>query len=94
MADPLKNRSKVMMDDPTMLWNLVLTLAGGGFMWWIRGVTQQINEAKRRLADTREELARNYATRQETEEDVLRIMGRFDKLEAKMDSFIERILSK
>ena len=55
------------MDEPTMLWNLVLTLAGGGFMWWIRGVSQQINEAKRRLADTREELAKNYATRRETE---------------------------
>ena len=83
-----------MMDDPTMLWNLILTLAGGGFMWWMRGVTQQINDSKRRLADTREELARNYATRQETEEDVLRIMGRFDKLEAKMDTFIEKVFSK
>tara|TARA_R100001086_G_scaffold78227_1_gene37896 strand:- start:413 stop:664 length:252 start_codon:yes stop_codon:yes gene_type:complete len=83
-----------MIDDPTMLWNLILTLAGGGFMWWMRGVTQQINDSKRRLADTREELARNYATRQETEEDVLRIMGRFDKLEAKMDTFIEKVFSK
>jgi hypothetical protein len=83
-----------MMDDPTMLWNLVLTLAGGGFMWWIRGVSQQINEAKRRLADTREELAKNYATRRETEEDVLKIMARFDKLEDKMDTFIERMLSR
>ena len=82
------------MDDPTMLWNLVLTLAGGGFMWWIRGVSQQINEAKRRLADTREEPAKNYATRRETEEDVLKIMARFDKLEDKMDTFIERMLSR
>ena len=94
MVDPLKNRNKRMIDDPTMLWNLILTLAGGGFMWWMRGVTQQINDSKRRLADTREELARNYATRQETEEDVLRIMGRFDKLEAKMDTFIEKVFSK
>jgi len=83
-----------MSTDPTMIWNLILTLAGGGFMWWIRGVTQQINEAKRRLADTREELAKNYATRQETEEDVQKIMARFDKLDGKMDTFIERMLSK
>tara|TARA_R110002020_G_C16256583_1_gene770176 strand:+ start:1549 stop:1800 length:252 start_codon:yes stop_codon:yes gene_type:complete len=83
-----------MSADPTMIWNLILTLAGGGFMWWIRGVTQQINEAKRRLADTREELAKNYATRQETEEDVKKIMARFDKLDGKMDTFIERMLSK
>ena len=83
-----------MMDDPTMLWNLVLTLAGGGFMWWIRGVTQQIGEIKRRVADTREELAKNYATRQENEEDFAKLMARFDRLEAKMDTFIERMFAK
>jgi|TARA_R110000851_G_scaffold129753_3_gene263058 hypothetical protein len=82
------------MNDPTMLWNLVLTLAGGGFMWWIRGVSQQINEAKRQLSDTREELAKNYATRKEIQEGDSRIMVRFDKLEDKIDTFIERILSK
>jgi len=82
------------MDDPTMLWNLVLTLAGGGFMWWIRGVTQQIGEVKRRVADTREELAKNYATRQENEEDFAKLMARFDRLEAKMDTFIERMFAK
>ena len=83
-----------MMDDPTMLWNLVLTLAGGGFMWWIRGVTQQIGEVKRRVADTREELAKNYATRQENEEDFAKLMARFDRLEDKMDTFIERMFAK
>lgn len=83
-----------MSTDPTMIWNLILTLAGGGFMWWIRGVSHQINETKRRLADTREELAKNYATRQETEEDVKKIMARFDRLDKKMDTFIERMLSK
>ena len=89
-----KNRGIQMTNDPTMIWNLVLTLAGGGFMWWIRGVSQQISDTKRRLADTREEIAKNYATRQETEEDVKKIMVRFDRLDKKMDTFIERMLSK
>jgi predicted transcriptional regulator len=83
-----------MMDDPTMLWNLVLSVAAGAFLWWIRGVSQHINDVKRRLADTREEIAKTYSTKQETEENIKQILKRFDKLEAKMDSFIERILSK
>ncbi len=83
-----------MMDDPTMLWNLILSIAAGAFLWWIRGVSQQINDVKRRIADTREEIAKTYSTKQETEENIKQILTRFDKLEAKMDSFIERILAK
>ena len=83
-----------MMNDPTMLWNLVLSVAAGAFLWWIRGVSQQINDVKRRIADTREEIAKTYSTKQETEENIKQIFTRFDKLEAKMDSFIERILAK
>jgi len=83
-----------MMSDPTMLWNLILSIAAGAFLWWIRGVSQQINEVKRRIADTREEIAKTYSTKQETEENIKQIFNRFDKLEAKMDSFIERILAK
>tara|TARA_R100000306_G_C4360715_1_gene135118 strand:- start:982 stop:1233 length:252 start_codon:yes stop_codon:yes gene_type:complete len=83
-----------MMDDPTMLWNLILSIAAGAFLWWIRGVSQQINDVKRRIADTREEIAKTYSTKQETEENIKQIFTRFDKLEAKMDSFIERILAK
>lgn len=83
-----------MMNDPTMLWNLILSIAAGAFLWWIRGVSQQINDVKRRIADTREEIAKTYSTKQETEENIKQIFKRFDKLEAKMDSFIERILAK
>ncbi len=83
-----------MMNDPTMLWNLILSIAAGAFLWWIRGVSQQINDVKRRIADTREEIAKTYSTKQETEENIKQIFTRFDKLEAKMDSFIERILAK
>ena len=83
-----------MMNDPTMLWNLILSIAAGAFLWWIRGVSQQINDVKRRIADTREEIAKTYSTKQETEENIKQILTRFDKLEAKMDTFIERMLAR
>jgi len=51
----------------------------------------QINDLKRRISDTREEMAKEYATKDDVEKDLERIMDRFDRLEAKMDNFLERL---
>ena len=80
-----------MPDNPTMIWNAILSLACGSFIWWVRGMGVQINDLKRRLSDTREEMAKEYATKDDVEKDLERIMDRFDRLEAKMDNFLERL---
>ena len=80
-----------MPDNPTMIWNAILSLACGSFIWWVRGMGVQINDLKRRLSDTREEIAKEYATKDDVEKDLERIMDRFDRLEAKMDNFLERL---
>ena len=45
-----------MLDDPTMLWNAILSLAIGGFLWWMRGTSTQIAELRKLLSQTREEI--------------------------------------
>ena len=80
-----------MPDNPTRIWNAILSLACGSFIWWVRGMGVQINDLKRRLSDTREEIAKEYATKDDVEKDLERIMDRFDRLEAKMDNFLERL---
>ena len=30
------------MQDMTMLWNAILTLAVGGFLWWIKGTSKYL----------------------------------------------------
>jgi|TARA_Y100000034_G_C6811491_1_gene364704 hypothetical protein len=80
-----------MPDNPTMIWNAILSLACGSFIWWVRGMGVQINDLKRRISDTREEMAKEYATKDDVEKDLERIMDRFDRLEAKMDNFLERL---
>ena len=80
-----------MPDNPTMIWNAILSLACGSFIWWVRGMGAQINDLKRRISDTREEIAKEYATKVDVEKDLERIMDRFDRLEAKMDNFLERL---
>ena len=80
-----------MPDNPTMIWNAILSLACGSFIWWVRGMGVQINDLKRRISDTREEMAKEDATKDDVEKDLERIMDRFDRLEAKMDNFLERL---
>ena len=50
-----------------MLWNAVLTLAVGAFLWWIRSINNDINKLREDLKDhalsdakTREFMATNY----------------------------------
>jgi hypothetical protein len=77
-----------MNTDATLIWNLILTLGGGSFLYWMRGMSSQINEMRRRLADTREEVAKTYVTKIEVQEDMKEILNRFDRMEEKFDRFI------
>ena len=75
-----------------MLWNAILTLAVGAFLWWIRGTNTSINILRQDLKDhalsdakTREHMAIHYATKTEVKDDLQQIMSRFDRLETKID---------
>ena len=75
-----------------MLWNGILTLAVGAFLWWIRGTNTAINVLRQDLKDhalsdakTREHMAIHYATKTEVKDDLQQIMSRFDRLETKID---------
>ena len=80
-----------------MLWNAVLTLAVGAFLWWIRGPNSDINKLREDLkehalsdAKTREFMATNYATKKEVYSEVNKILDRFDRLEEKLDRWMEK----
>ena len=73
-----------------MLWNLILTVGGGLIVWWIKSITSQIGETRKLVSVTREELAKYYALKADVERDIDKIMIRFDRLENKLDSLIER----
>lgn len=85
------------MEDMTMLWNAVLTLAVGAFLWWIRGTNNDINKLREDLkehalsdAKTREFIATNYSTRKEVFNEMNKLLARFDKLEEKLDRWMEK----
>ena len=81
------------MDGSThMIWNAILSLACGSFIWWIRGVNVKIEENRKLVSRTREETAKEYALKAEVERDLDKIMNRFDRVESKLDNLMERIV--
>lgn len=74
--------------DGMMLWNIMMTLI---FAPIIHGMRTNATELKRvdiLLNKTREEVARNYVTKEEFAISIDRVIDRLDKLDAKMDKLI------
>jgi len=78
------------MADMTMIWNAILTMAIGGFMWWIRSTSAAISKVKEEVSETREKMALVYATKEDVKDDMTQLMQRFDRLESKIDDMIRR----
>ena len=76
----------------SMILNAVLSLACGSFVWWVRGVNVKIDDNRKLLSRTREDMAREYALKSDVEKDLNKIMDRFDRVENKLDNLMERIV--
>ena len=76
------------MQDMTMIWNAILTMAIGGFLWWIRTTSASIAKIREEGLGNREHIALPYATKQDVKDDLHQIMARFDRLEDKIDDYM------
>ena len=73
----------------SIIWNAIITLVLGPILYSIR---QNANEAKRLdilLNKTREEIAREYVTKDELKDDMKNVMDRLEKLDEKLDRLFE-----
>jgi len=80
--------------ESAMIWNMLLSLAAAAIMWWFRGINIQVEELKKSLAATREEIAKSYALKEDVEKDIDKLMTKFDKVEAKLDNMISHIMNR
>ena len=72
-----------------IIWNAIITLVLGPILYSIR---QNTNEAKRLdilLNKTREEIAREYVTKDELKDDMKNVMDRLEKLDEILDRLFE-----
>jgi archaellum component FlaC len=72
-----------------MLWNVGLSLASAIILVWINGVNSETKRLSILLSKTREENAEKYVTKVEVHTDINRVLDRLDRLENKIDSFMQ-----
>ena len=72
--------------DPTMLWNIILTQIVAPATWAFSKMFQEVKRLQILLNQTREE----YAKRSDVQQEVKQIISHLQRLEDKIDRFIER----
>lgn len=75
--------------DVVTIWSAVLSAAVGGLWFFIREKLEDVKRLERLLNITREEIARDTATKAEVQRLTDHIDQRFNRLEAKIDLLIQ-----
>ena len=75
--------------DMEIIWNVILTLVIMPLAWWVRSTHDEIRRQDILLNKTREEIARDYASKRELAEDMNRILDAIEKLNDKLDRIQE-----
>ena len=74
--------------DGMMFWNIIMTLVFAPIIHGIRTNATELKRVDILLNKTREEVAKNYVTKEEFAISIDRVIDRLDKLDAKMDKLI------
>jgi len=73
-----------------IFWNLVLSAVVALISWFAKSMWDEVQRLNILLNRTREEVAKEYVTKQEVHADMNRVMDRLDALDAKIDRLIEK----
>ena len=74
---------------PYLFWNIFITLVLAPILYGIRSNTSESKRIDILLNKTREEMAREYVTKQELKADFDVLISRIDKLGEKLDKLFE-----
>jgi hypothetical protein len=77
-----------------MIWNSGLSLIIGLLAYFLREKSAELNRVTILLNRTREEMAKEYVTKQEVHNDINRLMHRLEALDGKLDRLIESQTNK
>ena len=72
-----------------LLWNIFLTLVVAPILYSIRTNTSELKRLDILLNKTREEVAKEYVTKQELKDDMSTLMERIQKIDEKLDKLFE-----
>ena len=75
--------------DSHIIWNIILTLVIAPLAWWVRTTHDEMRRQDILLNKTREEIARDYVSKRELEQDLNRILNAINKIDEKLDRIQE-----
>ena len=74
---------------PYLFWNIFITLVLAPILYGIRSNTAEAKRIDILLNKTREEMAKDYVTKNELKDDMVILMDRIDKIGEKLDKLFE-----
>ena len=74
---------------PYLFWNIFITLVLAPILYSIRQNTEENKRLDILLNKTREEIAKDYVTKNELKDDMAVLMDRIDKIGEKLDKLFE-----
>jgi predicted DNA-binding protein YlxM (UPF0122 family) len=72
-----------------MLWNVVLSFISAIALWMLKSHTEEVQRIQILLNRTREEVAKEYVTKDDVHSDINRIIARLDRFEGKLDAYMK-----
>jgi len=73
-----------------IVWNVFITLVLAPLLYSIRQNSNEIQRLGILINKTREDLAKDYVTKQELRDDMTLLMDRIQKIDEKLDKLFER----
>ena len=72
-----------------MLWNVALSFISALILMWIKSTVDELKRVQILLNRTREEIAKEYITKNDVHSDINRVIQRLDRLDEKLDAFMK-----
>ena len=70
--------------------NILFAVVISGLGWWIKTQKEELDRVRVLLNKTREELAKDYVSKADSNQVLSQIMNKFDRLEEKIDKLMAR----
>ncbi len=70
--------------------NILFAIVISGLGWLIKSQKEELDRVRILLNRTREEMAKEYVTKNDSSQVLSQIMSKFDRLEEKIDRLMER----
>ena len=72
-----------------MLWNVALSFISALILMWVKATVDEMKRIQILLNRTREEIAKEYITKNDVHSDINRVIQRLDRLDEKLDAFMK-----